>query len=365
MDMPTAHINLPQTGPSHLAHDLLTRRVLAGELSEVRIVNAYSLVGWDDALTVIQRAAKQASAFTVHAGRQSTAYVTTEELDIIVSCEWAEDWTIILAAKNSAKASKWEAAMHDLLPAPPPPPPPPPLPDNIIPVSFWMQDQFTGGAAARRRKITVQPWAEIEGNYSSDVRAQLGELMATDDPGSGGKLALMHGPPGTGKTRSILSLFYEWKAWCHASVVTDAERFFGDPNYLNDLVFGSEGMAEWLLIVIEDGDEFVNVQSKDSKGQSIARLLNMADGIVGQGLNLLTLITTNVPMDQLNPALARSGRCMADIHVGAFSEADSRDWLTRHDLDPELVSELSEDPVLADLYELKRISEKSSGSSKS
>jgi hypothetical protein len=358
MDLPIA-FNPASSSPAGLPFDLITAGLASGQFSETRTLDAWSLVEWDEFAAIVD---KTFGGFALQnfSDRHATGFAVNGEVAVAARRDYYDDdWTIVVAAVTSAKADKWHAAMSAMLPAPPPPPPAPPLPDNIIPVAFWMQNSMTGGAYYRRRRITVQPWAEVEENYSSEARTELDALMALEGPGDGGKLILMHGPPGTGKTRSILSLFHAWKDWCSASVVTDSERFFGDPTYLNDLIFDYEGVAQWMLIVIEDGDEFIDVGQREHKGQAIARLLNMADGIVGQGLNLMTLITTNVPMERLNPALGRSGRCLADIHVGGFSEDDARTWLTAHDLDPDRVSELAgqDEIILADLYAMARADE--------
>jgi len=359
MDELALSLNPPSTGPSSLAFDLITVGLALGKFSEVHEIERRSLTEWTEFASIVERRFG-GFEFVTTKGDRTTGYAVTG--DVVIAgrhqASW-DEWTILVAAKKQSDASKWVAAMNTMLPAPPPPPPSPPLPRTIIPTMFWMQNSMTGGATFARRNITVQPWEDIEGNYGESARAELGALMSMSDPGGGGKLMLMHGPPGTGKTRAIMSLFHEWQDWCAASVVTDAERFFGDPTYLNDVIFGAEGRADWVLIVIEDGDEFIDVGQREHKGQAIARLLNMADGIVGQGLNLLTLITTNVPMDRLNPALARSGRCLADIHVGGFSEDDARSWLGERDLDADLVSsldfEVEDRPVvLADLYQLAR-----------
>lgn len=285
--------------------------------------------------------------FEANVGQSRSAmFAENDEMMAVVDLEYGDDYTITVAANLADTASKWLDAFEALLPGYPPPPPPVPLPFNIVPVQFWMQNPGNGEAYARRRNITVQPWDEISANYPLNVRQELESLVKLDGP-TGGKLALFHGAPGTGKTRLLLSLISEWRDWCSASVVTDTDRFFGDPTYCNSLIFNSDGRKEWLLLILEDADEFLNVGGKESKGQSISRLLNLADGIVGQGLNLLTIMTTNVSVEELNPAVVRAGRCMSNVHVGAFPADEATAWLNERGMADRSITEPT---TLANLY---------------
>jgi len=48
-----------------------------------------------------------------------------------------------------------------------------------------------------------------------------------------------------------------------------------------------------VLVVAEDSDEYLRASAKGKAGSSMGRLLNVTDGILGQGLNTLVLLTTN------------------------------------------------------------------------
>jgi hypothetical protein len=257
--------------------------------------------------------------------------------------EWAFEW----ATNSHAKLTQWSGVFNTMVPEWFSPM----EEDNdYVPVTFWMQNPMTGGVASTRRYLNIHHWDQIDENYPARTRAQVAKLMSMEDgPESGaGKLVLMHGPPGTGKTRSILSLIKSWSSWCEASVVTDSDRFFGDPTYLNDLVFGMEGYKDWLLLIIEDGDEFIDVD--DRKGQGVSRLLNICDGLMGQGLNILTLLTTNTEMARLNPALARPGRCVANIEFPSFPAEEAAQWLATNGIEREVEGEMT----LAEMYAVLR-----------
>ncbi len=79
-----------------------------------------------------------------------------------------------------------------------------------------------------------------------------------------------------------------------------------------------EGAPRWRLLVLEDADELLRAGATRELGQSLSRLLSLGDG---RGLNFLVLITTNEPIGRMHPAVARPGRCLADVEFGLLSGA--------------------------------------------
>jgi hypothetical protein len=55
--------------------------------------------------------------------------------------------------------------------------------------------------------------------------------------------------------------------------------------------------------------------------------LNLVDGLIGQGLRLGVLITTNEPLSDFHPAVGRPGRCGAVVAFELFSAAEAAEWL--------------------------------------
>ena len=109
----------------------------------------------------------------------------------------------------------------------------------------------------------------------------------------------------------------------------DPERLFGDPAYLMSVALGSgdEDEPRWRLLMLEDCDELISGEAKASAGQSLSRLLNLTDGLLGQGRNALIAITTNEDLASLHPAVVRPGRCLASIEVGRLPYAEAVAWL--------------------------------------
>jgi hypothetical protein len=201
---------------------------------------------------------------------------------------------------------------------------------STVPVTFWAHgSRYT-------RALEVPPWAEIKGNYPLVVRDRLEPLLSGAFARDAGQLILWHGAPGAGKTHVVRALAWAWREWCDVHYVTDPEEFFGRASYMLEvLVDEDEDEEQWRLLVLEDTGELLSADAKERTGQGLSRFLNVVDGILGQGLRLLVLVTTNEPLRHLHPAVSRPGRCAAAVEFTAFPPDEAARWLADRGLDPE------------------------------
>jgi hypothetical protein len=200
-------------------------------------------------------------------------------------------------------------------------------------------------------------WSEIGRNYAPATHGALDAQMRTSDLG-GGKIMLWLGPPGTGKTHALRALGWEMRTRLKLHYILDPEIFLANVGYLmavfRDREDDSQGEAAnddakpSRLIVLEDAGELVGADARSRVGQGLSRLLNLTDGLPGQGTRTRVLITTNEDIGRLHSAVTRAGRCGQLVRFTPLEPPQAKGWMTengRPDYEPE-----SQAVTLADLY---------------
>lgn len=232
---------------------------------------------------------------------------------------------IEVAAGSREDAARWARGLRAALATEPP------MPERVS-IAFWMRGD--AGGDVRHREIDAESFGEIAENYSAPVRAALKRLIARGAP-ERGRLILWRGEPGTGKSHALRALVRAWTPWCSAHFIMDPEELLGRGGaYMLDVLTwdGDDESAQsrWRLLILEDAGELIAADARTTTGQALSRLLNVADGLLGQGTRTLLLITTNEPVGRLHPATRRPGRCLADIEFTPLSCAEANAWLTAH-----------------------------------
>jgi Domain of unknown function (DUF5925)/ATPase family associated with various cellular activities (AAA) len=277
-----------------------------------------------------------------------------------------------VAARQEEAATARVQALRAVLPTPDP------SSAHEVSVTFWTYGPH--GPQPSWRSISVPEWDEIQANYSAETHAGLERLMSGFRPAHGGQLVLWHGEAGTGKTFALRALAWQWRHWCDLHYIVDPDSFFGEhadylmsvllqPQYaapmpmVHDhggwtsyghatqvLAFDDEVPQQrergWQLLILEDTGELLTADAKAVIGQGLSRFLNVVDGLIGQGLRVLVLVTTNEAIRTLHPAVARPGRCAANVEFSRLSIDEASEWFRRNEVEGDVTSPMT----LAALY---------------
>ena len=127
-----------------------------------------------------------------------------------------------------------------------------------------------------------------------------------------GRLVLLDGPPGTGKSYLIRSL----PPAADGLYVLVAPSLVGNLSgpELVPVLLGNHNRDRPIVLIIEDADDAL-VKRELGDRAKLSEILNIGDGLLGQMMDLRIIATTNAGRRDLDPAVTRPGRLCSHVHT--------------------------------------------------
>ena len=142
-------------------------------------------------------------------------------------------------------------------------------------------------------------------------------------PGKG--LYIIHGAPGTGKSRFLMELLLQLSIADHYRPV-----FYFPPQMVKEI--GSPQFTNFLLeypgaiILAEDAENAIRAQ--EHRTDVITNLLNCTDGTIAEAQQLTFILTFNCEVEKIDAALLRPGRLKGKAYFNTLTIEEANDAAT-------------------------------------
>lgn len=157
-------------------------------------------------------------------------------------------------------------------------------------------------------------------NYSDDVLEGFDYVVnQLNSKKPFGRLVILYGPPGTGKTHLLRGMFESLNLEKSKFIFLQPEFLFKHSvSALTRLLLDASEDGDALILLIEDADDCLVPRQTDNM-VAVSTLLNLADGFIGNMLDIRVIATTNASKLGIDGALRRPGRLCRIMEVGLLA----------------------------------------------
>lgn len=169
----------------------------------------------------------------------------------------------------------------------------------------------------------------IKENYEDSIIKDyeyIVDRFKSDDPH--GRLAIISGPPGTGKTYLTRGLIHDLSNCMCVIIPPKLISELDGPTLIPLFVNSRKSNNCPILLIIEDADACLAPRGTDNIS-SISTLLNNTDGILGSILDFRVVATTNQKSTDFDEALLRPGRLCKSMSLEYLKWQDANDIYAR------------------------------------
>ena len=174
-------------------------------------------------------------------------------------------------------------------------------------IKFQQGDYYT--EVADINKVNVC----IEENYNDDFLPVYNDILKFLGDRSSG-LVLLSGKVGTGKTNLIRFLINTFPK-SYIIVPNSIAVRLGDPDLISFITSNKNA-----VFILEDCEQILEDRNDNPFNNAISTILNMADGLLSDVVNIKFICTFNANINKIDQALLRKGRCAARYEFGDLCE---------------------------------------------
>ena len=202
---------------------------------------------------------------------------------------------------------------------------------NLIKV--YQGDYYTSEKDVKPRIVN------IEENYNDDFLPINNDIVDFLKDRSSG-LILLYGTMGSGKTSYIRHLISAVPKE-YIIVPNSIAQRLGDPDLTTFITDHTDS-----VFILEDCEQLLEDREENQFNNAIATILNMADGLLSDIVNIKFICTFNAPITRIDPALLRKGRCIAKYEFGKLHADKVQALNEKYNLGHSVIKDMT----LAELY---------------
>lgn len=154
---------------------------------------------------------------------------------------------------------------------------------------------------------------KIETHYNENFTPVNEKIIKHINQKKSSGIVILHGVPGTGKTTYLRYLISN----CKKNIIylpPDMTNYLSDPGFI-----GFMKQQVNCVFIVEDAEEILKKRGETANSGAVSNILNVSDGILADVLHFNFIFTINCEIDQIDGALKRPGRLVAEYKFAELS----------------------------------------------
>lgn len=193
------------------------------------------------------------------------------------------------------------------------------IPEEKKNAAFYMIVKGTEGYETSQFRYDYKKFnnLEIDSHYNDDFLPVNEKVIRHVNEKKSSGIVILHGVPGTGKTTYLRYLISK----CKKDIIylpPDMTNYLSDPGFI-----GFMKQQTNCVFIVEDAEEILRKRGETRNSGAVSNILNVSDGILADVLHFNFIFTINSEIDEIDPALRRPGRLIAEYKFAQLTRDKS------------------------------------------